>query len=532
MPDFIQRKKRPELVFGFVAPIGADLTPTVAEFRSYFEQRQYRVVEIKVTEVFELFEKYVVPNLPLVKRGNERERYETYIAYGNQLREKFGDALLAATAIRRIIRERLRLAKGKEKSELFSRTVYLLHQFKRKEEVDLLRNVYGRVFFQVSIYSRRGVRVDFLSRKFAHNDHMATAQNYRDAAEGLIKRDENEIEVDHGQRVAEIFHDADFIVSVDAADFVGNQVTRFCELIFGSNSISPTHAEYGMFLAKAAALRALDLSRQVGAAIFTQAGEVVSLGSNEVPKAGGGTYWAQDPHDDRDYRRGIDSNLQRKREILGELLGLIAPEKKLEEALADQRIRKSQFMDALEYGRMIYAEMSALMDAARTGCGVEGGTLYCTTFPCHMCAKHIVASGLSKVVFLEPYPKSLAADLHSDSIMVEGGDRGHYQQFSAVEFVHFYGVSPRRYREIFERSTRKDDVGNFLPYIETDPAPIIDVKFPFYAQLEEHLTEDVFASLANAVDAGRPKRTALSRGRKPDARRYRRKSERKSKRQT
>ena len=158
-----------------------------------------------------------------------------------------------------------------------------------------------------------------------------------------------------------------------------------------------------MFLAKAAALRALDLSRQVGAAIFTQAGEVVSLGSNEVPKAGGGTYWAQDPHDDRDYKRGIDSNLQRKREILGELLGLITPEKKLEEALADQESKNVQFMDALEYGRINHAEMSALMDAARVGCGVEGGILYCTTFPQHVRKAHS-SSGLSKVVFLEPVP--------------------------------------------------------------------------------------------------------------------------------
>ena len=175
---------------------------TVAEFRSYFEQRQYQVVEIKVTEVFELFEKYIVPDLPLVKRGNERERYETYIAYGNQLREKFGDALLAATAIRRIIRERLRLAKGKRNpNSLVGQSIcYINSNAKRKSIFCIIGGV-----FQVSIYSRRGVRVDFLSRKFAHNDHMATAQNYRDAAEGLIKRDENEIEVDHGQRVAEIF---------------------------------------------------------------------------------------------------------------------------------------------------------------------------------------------------------------------------------------------------------------------------------------------------------------------------------------
>jgi tRNA(Arg) A34 adenosine deaminase TadA len=123
-------------------------------------------------------------------------------------------------------------------------------------------------------------------------------------------------------------------------------------------------------------------------------------------------------------------------------------------------MKDSQFMDALEYGRIIHAEMSAITDAARLGMPVKDATLFCTTFPCHMCAKHIVASGLKRVVFLEPYPKSLASDLHSDSIDVEGGPRGNYSLFKSVKFEHSFGVTPRRYRELFERSRRKKG-GNF-----------------------------------------------------------------------
>jgi tRNA(Arg) A34 adenosine deaminase TadA len=166
----------------------------------------------------------------------------------------------------------------------------------------------------------------------------------------------------------------------------------------------------------------------------------------------------------------------------------------------DPRIRDSQLMDALEYGRMVHAEMSALSDAARAGHSVINGTLFCTTFPCHMCAKHIVASGIKNVVFLEPYPKSLAADLHADSIRVEGSDRGHYQAFPAVDFEHFFGVTPRRYREIFERGSRKNEKdGSFIEYQGGEPAPIIDVKYPFYVQLEEFLTNDTIEALKQIV---------------------------------
>jgi tRNA(Arg) A34 adenosine deaminase TadA len=158
-------------------------------------------------------------------------------------------------------------------------------------------------------------------------------------------------------------------------------------------------------------------------------------------------------------------------------------------------------MDALEYGRVVHAEMGALSDAARIGHSVRNGTLYCTTFPCHMCAKHIVAAGIKTVVFLEPYPKSLATELHSDSILVEGGDRGRYQKFPAVEFEHFYGVSPRRYREIFERFKRKsDDDGKFQKYKDGEPRPIVDIKYPFYADLEAYVTDETMKELWKIVD--------------------------------
>jgi deoxycytidylate deaminase len=499
----------PELFFGFVAPIGADIRAPLQAFKSYLEAHRYHVVEIRVTDEFDVLKQYVAPRKPLSK-ATELARYQTYIAYGNQLRAAFRDDILAARAIWRVMERRIQHS-GPEQ---FEKIAFLLHQFKRKEEIDLLRSVYGRLFFQVSIYSRRGARVDYLSRKFASSHNRPIAQKYRDHAETLITCDENQAEEQHGQRVASIFHDADFIISLDAPETVRHQVDRFCELLFGSNTTSPTKSEYGLFVAKAAALRTLDLSRQVGAAIFLQSGEVVALGSNEVPKAGGGTYWCDEKFDDRDYKRRGDANDNRKRQILGEIARLILPTADASRLLKNPKVRDSQLMDALEYGRVVHAEMSALTDAARCGHSVKGATLFCTTFPCHMCAKHIVAAGLSKVIFLEPYPKSLAFDLHADSIQVEGGDRGPYNDFPAVHFEHFYGVSPRRYREIFERGKRKDDDGVLVEYPHNDPRPIMDIRLPFYSQLEKVLTEEVMESLRH-IRRGRRKLRQKSRSKRP-----------------
>ena len=446
-----------------------------------------------------MMEKYIEPKTPL-KRNPIEERYDTYIEYGDQLREHFEDAaILSKLTIKRVVRRRTRIS-YKENEETYSRTVYLIHQFKRKEEVDVFRSIYGRLFFQVSIYSRKGSRVDALSRKIASSNNVSGPDKFRSIAERLVNNDENEVTKQYGQRVAKIFHDADVIISLDSSISLDNQIKRFGELIFGSNGISPTRVEYGMFLAKAAALRTLDLSHQVGAAIFSKSGEIISLGSNEVPKAGGGTYWEGGDFDDREFRRGIDSNDKRKREIFSEIAKSINPslsDVEIDKLAKIKEIQDSQLMDALEYGRIVHAEMSAITDAARRGTSTLESTLYCTTFPCHMCAKHIVASGVTEVVFLEPYPKSLAFDLHSDSLDVEGRDRGLYRTYPNVSFTHFFGISPRRYREIFERTSRKNSDGSFRSYINDFPSPFIDIKFPFYVELENYIIETTGTQFAN-----------------------------------
>lgn len=485
MATIIPRIKQPELFFGFVAPVGVDLRGCIEGLKSSLSSMGYDVYELKVTDIFDGLSKQIEPNKKLTL-APEASRYESYIEYGNQLRSVFkDDAALAVLTVARLIR--LRQAKTAHRQDgeqpKYEKMAFILHQFKRKEEVDFLRSLYGKQFFQISVYSRRGARVDYLSGKFANTANSANRNEFRSPAESIVQRDYNEASNNHGQKLVKIFHDGDFIINIDLGqNSISSQIERCIKLLFGSNKISPTKLEYAMFVAKAAALRTLDLSRQVGAAIFSEDGEIISMGSNEVPKARGGTYWCDDPVDDREYVRGEDSNERRKNEILREILSIVG---KLD-MIDDKDIQDSQFMDALEYGRIIHAEMSAIVDAARLGRATKNANLYCTTFPCHMCAKHIVGAGIDKVYFLEPYPKSLVGDLHNDSICVEGNDRGYYTDHPSVVFEHFYGVSPRRYRELFERGTRKIKGGRFQEYNSESPLPIpnLNVNQPRYERFE------------------------------------------------
>lgn len=491
MTNKIARLEYPELFFGIVAPIGVDIRETVGHADEILRSFGYQTVIIKVTSIFTQLHNKISLGKEL-KEFPLEERYKTYIEYGDAVCDHFQDnSFFACATIARIIKERVSL-KSKKIPE---KVAYIMYQFKRKEEISILRSVYGRLFFQISIFTKRNSRVDILARKIANSHHSADHNSYRASAESLVRDDENEAHNPYGQRVGDIFHEADFIVTTDMAKpKLKDQVYRLVSLIFGSNILSPTKMEYGLYLAKAASIRSLDLSRQVGAAIFTKAGEIIALGSNEVPKAGGGTYWSDDLHDDRDYKRGIDSNYKRKIEILSELFDTHTDDF---ESLSEYR--KSQFMDALEYGRMIHAEMSAICDAARLGRKVEGSVLYTTTFPCHMCAKHIVASGIDEVIFLEPYPKSLASELHSDSVHIEGQSREQYDKFPATSFSHFYGISPKRYRELFERNSRKGGDGKLQERKDGAMRPVIDITLPVYLSIEMSVITSILIPLLSSA---------------------------------
>jgi cytidine deaminase len=318
--------------------------------------------------------------------------------------------------------------------------------------------------------------------------------------------DYSESDKSFGQKIRETFPLGD--VFVDGINRVEceRMIRRFINLIFGANSITPNHNEYGMYLAKSTALRSADLSRQVGAALFRPTGEVISLGCNEVPKYGGGTYFTDDEADHRDFAWGEDPNDRVKREILYELIKILfdrkgladelnklgTPREIMSNLLSDEGgVKESKLMDLLEFGRVIHAEMCAITDAARLGIGTKGATLYCTTFPCHICAKHIVAAGIERVVFLEPYPKSYAKELHADSIEVEGNPEA-----KKVKFVPFMGISPYRYRDFFEKGRRKDSTGKLLRWKERDPMPIMEIYYPVYIQLETFVSSKLKDDLA------------------------------------
>lgn len=59
----------------------------------------------------------------------------------------------------------------------------------------------------------------------------------------------------------------------------------------------------------------------------------------------------------------------------------------------------------------IHAEQNAIIQAAKLGVSIDGATLYCTHYPCSICAKMIINAGISRIVYVHPYPDAFTHEL-------------------------------------------------------------------------------------------------------------------------
>lgn len=69
--------------------------------------------------------------------------------------------------------------------------------------------------------------------------------------------------------------------------------------------------------------------------------------------------------------------------------------------------------------RAVHAEANAIIQAAKCGPSIDGGTIYTTLFPCNECAKMIINAGLVEIVAFEDYSNEEAKTyLESAGILV------------------------------------------------------------------------------------------------------------------
>jgi cytidine deaminase len=478
-------KAQPELVFGLVGPLGTDLELVATHLKNALAQVRYRA------EVFRLshfMREIKAEPWSKLQNGPEDVVIKTHIDAGDALRRKLGRNDAMAMLGIGALREHRQNETG-EATKPITAFAAILRSLKRPEEIEALRKIYGAAFVVLAAYSPRARRVQDLARRIAESRYSHQAGEFMSTAEQLVAIDEAEAGNDFGQDVRDAFASADVIVNAADPQSLPESIRRFVEILFGNTLQTPTRDEQGMYLAQAAAFRSASLARQVGAVICRDDGSVVAVGSNEVPRPGGGQYWAGDDPDGRDFRLGHDSSDRMRESLLGDILDRLkksgwlrdekasVPTKELVRDLivsvpegAERPVMKgAQFTATIDYVRAVHAEMAAITDAARHGARTSDAELYTTTFPCHDCAKHIVAAGIKRVVYVEPYPKSLVSDLYGDSVLVDSDS----ECGAKVRIQPFVGIAPKRYAEWFAlmKRTRKSKDGSVVVWRSNEAVP-------------------------------------------------------------
>lgn len=456
----IDKTLTPEIVIALCGPLGTPLHEVAELFKGQLTGQDFKYSKVEIIRLSEEI-RMLSPHLPA------NAGIETLIEAGNDLRKKYGNAVLVQRAIQRITVAREKLqgvdrnqatlfdgsAAGAVIPAVTERICHIIDSVKNLEELQLLRSVYGDMLHVVGVYSPIDLRISRLSKKLPKPEDLHR----------LINRDSGE-ESDSGQRVQDTFPLSDFFLRADTGtdSQLGARVRRFLDMMLGTRIITPTVAERAMYAAHSAARNSACLSRQVGAAITSEDGQVIATGWNDVPRAFGGLYEFFDlkSSPDSDHRcynmdGGKCFNDEEKgilaQAVVDKLVGgQVIPKEKMTQAY-DLIRHDSQLRSLIEFSRAVHAEMHALLNAgANDGSKIKNGKLFVTTYPCHSCARHIIASGIREVYFVEPYRKSLATKLHSDAITEQEGST------TKVRIVPFDGVAPSRFLRFFGGEDRKD----------------------------------------------------------------------------
>ena len=508
-----------ELVFGVVGPAGAGISEIAGALLELLQQRHFNTTILKARDHISAWS---------VRNGHgglpdspDFDQSSWLQDRGDQMRETSADNAAVARHLVIGIREARATQQGLDPNipdpitPDGSKRAFILDSLRHPQEVVLLRQVYQDAFCLIGVVCEELQRFDRLA-------HKKFSEASSESVKAFMRRDENAPQP-YGQRVAQAFHLSDYFIDNSVDRFikpagrleenpdwdVTEQLGRLVDILTHSRIVRPRPNELGMFHAHSAGMRSSCLSRQVGAALLNGIGDVISTGTNEVPKPGGGTYGSQfperpdtDPLFERDFRcfthNGFCSNTRSQRTIVLDLLDQLRSVTDLapSDEIVNRVMQTTRIGQLLEFSRAVHAEMDALLSAARQGISTMGTRLFVTTFPCHNCARHIVSAGVDEVQFIEPYLKSQAVQLHGDAITLSPTSWTPPSKASGdhekVLFRPFVGVAPRLFRRVFQKDRALKDAQTGDIVVDFSVADGYNTQYPLrlsYAEVEAKIVQ-------------------------------------------
>lgn len=486
-----------EVVLGIVSQLGSDRKAFIDLLKQHLDVLDIEFEKIKITDQF-------IKIRAQKKDENLSESFETFMKMQicSQLRLDYSNAILMKWVIDAIKRKRVNHA-GKV-------VLYVIDQLKHEDEYHLLSHVYGLNYIQVSLFSHEAIRDSNIKAKFKCDvnkksnliNHMKNfsivnttiteeyadkffnkwiteynSEVLRDAAHQLLEKDfkDNDkkfSDAGTGQRISKLFHLSHYFFNLDnLVDDLDREITKFVNLLIGENRDYPTQDEFGMCIAYQASVRSnFPNLTHIGASIISDGGEVLSVGSIRAPSPSANTT-IHDENKISDGYRFYKNKLKDWDDFLAKNI------KNKNNKMLDE-VRK-YIADSLDFHPCTHAEIAALLDAAKIGISVYKATMYTTTFPCHLCAKDIVSSGIRRVVYLEAYPKSKNKELYPYNISIDCRKQSDGEK---VPFCFYSGVGPKRYYHVYSLDNKRKVSSENIKKIKI---PMLALEHPKYYDEKE-----------------------------------------------
>lgn len=339
----------------------------------------------------------------------------------------------------------------KNKNKEDHRTYFVVECFRNPAEINYFRKRFYE-FYLFSVFRDQSKRV--AAGKSLYN----LTESECDA---IDKADQGKDYIDYvyAQNIKTCVNLADIAVTNNKTpEDYEKQLLKYFALIKSPGCVTPTHEERNMHLAYSVSLNSTCISRQVGA-VISKNGYVIGVGWNDVESFNVGCLYR--------YKRDVstieaeffplgykDDHESIKKIIIGDGLkleenfcykdeyGNFKKNKSMQgEDIAEscQNIINKIKTKSLQECRSLHAEENAILQVARTHAGnLEDAVIYTTTFPCELCTKKILQVGISKIIYCEPYPKSI-----SNSVFFP-------EHLRKIEIVPFDGVKSPSFFRLFK----------------------------------------------------------------------------------
>ena len=318
-----------------------------------------------------------------------------------------------------------------EKVFIFSRTINKIIKsiryacLKREEPcyvvIDAIRNPYEAIYLKeryadfhlLSVNTSDENRLAHLRKSHKFSDQQIVELDRKEYPEKLTGHHRYT-----SQNIQKCIEISDIHINNPRVDQYGNselrcQLAWYVTLMLHPGLITPTSIESGMQIAYSVKQNSGCISRQVGAVVTDASFSVKGVGWNSSPQGqvpcllrsaedllngDDSAAFSQYERNNEDFRGVLKSKffeLARDEKLDGRSLAFC-----FKDAQNEVEREKNQV-----HTRSLHAEENAFLQISKYGgAALQGGVLFTTASPCELCAKKAYQLGLSRIVYIDPYP--------------------------------------------------------------------------------------------------------------------------------